>query len=214
MGFLDHSTNNIIIDAVLTDLGRQKLAAGNLSSDFVVSYAFADDEVDYTMIKKYGTIVGKEKIEKNTPVFEASTNAEFGIQYYLSTSSNPIVAQPTVNATVSNSTLSSGSLKTVLTISLTDTQNILAGIAYSVTYDSRYLAPIGNYQPTESHNAAYRRIIEVESSNKEDQTITFSRAASGQTILNRISQTQINTQIKIEADNGITDGVSIIVNYS
>ena len=26
MGFLDHSTNNIIVDAVLTDLGRQSLA--------------------------------------------------------------------------------------------------------------------------------------------------------------------------------------------
>ena len=27
MGFLDHSTNNIIVDAVLTDKGRQNLAA-------------------------------------------------------------------------------------------------------------------------------------------------------------------------------------------
>ena len=26
MGFLDHSTNNIIVDAVLTDVGREKLA--------------------------------------------------------------------------------------------------------------------------------------------------------------------------------------------
>ena len=29
MGFLDHSTNNIIVDAVLTDIGRQKLAAND-----------------------------------------------------------------------------------------------------------------------------------------------------------------------------------------
>ena len=52
MGFLDHSTNNIIVDAVLTDVGREKLAAATSSENFVASYAFADDEIDYTMIKK------------------------------------------------------------------------------------------------------------------------------------------------------------------
>ena len=82
MGFLDHSTNNIIVDAVLTDVGREKLAAATTAENFIASYAFADDEVDYTLIKKYGTIVGKEKIEKNTPVFEASTNAELGAVSY------------------------------------------------------------------------------------------------------------------------------------
>ena len=60
MGFLDHSTNNIIVDAVLTDVGREKLASATASENFVAAYAFADDEIDYTMIKKYGTIVGKE----------------------------------------------------------------------------------------------------------------------------------------------------------
>ncbi len=59
MGFLDHSTNNIIIDAVLTDRGRELLAK-NDGSFRVVRYAFADDEVDYTIIKKFGRTVGKE----------------------------------------------------------------------------------------------------------------------------------------------------------
>ena len=31
MGFLDHSTNNIIVDAVLTDTGREFLAANKIS---------------------------------------------------------------------------------------------------------------------------------------------------------------------------------------
>ena len=118
MGFLDHSTNNIIVDAVLTDVGREKLAAATSSENFVASYAFADDEIDYTMIKKYGTIVGKEKIEKNTPVFEAITNAELGVKYFLSTSANPIVAQPTMAATLTNSTVNRTNLETSLTISL------------------------------------------------------------------------------------------------
>ena len=70
MGWLDHSTNNIILDAVLTDYGRQQLAFAN-SSFNITHYALGDDEVDYKIIKKYGRAVGKEKIEKNTPIFEA-----------------------------------------------------------------------------------------------------------------------------------------------
>ena len=61
MGFLDHSTNNIIIDAVLTDKGRERLARNN-GTFRIVHYGFADDEVDYTLIKKFGRTVGKEKI--------------------------------------------------------------------------------------------------------------------------------------------------------
>ena len=72
MGFLDHTTNNIIVDAVLTDEGRKKLASAKGLS--IIKYAFADTEVDYTLLKKYGEIVGREKIEKNTPIYEASTS--------------------------------------------------------------------------------------------------------------------------------------------
>lgn len=71
MGFLDHTTNNIIVDAVLTDEGRKKLASADGLN--IRMYAFADTEVDYSLLLKYGEVVGKEKIEKNTPIFEANT---------------------------------------------------------------------------------------------------------------------------------------------
>lgn len=72
MGFLDHSTNNIIVDAVLTDTGREFLAANK--GDFKIAFfSLSDDEVDYTIIEKFGRSVGKEKIIKNTPIFEAQT---------------------------------------------------------------------------------------------------------------------------------------------
>ena len=64
MGFLDHSTNNIIIDAVLTDQGR-KLLAENQGAFKISFFSLADDEVDYTTIRKFGRTVGKEKISKN-----------------------------------------------------------------------------------------------------------------------------------------------------
>ena len=79
MGFLDNSTNNVIVDAVLTDYGRELLAQ-NDGSFSIVKFAFGDDEVDYSTIKKFGRTVGKEKIEKNTPVFEAQTKSKFGFE--------------------------------------------------------------------------------------------------------------------------------------
>ena len=74
MGFLANDTNNIILDAVLTNEGRKRLAANNGSFQ-VTHFVFGDDEVDYKIIQKYGRTVGKEKVEKNTPVLEALTNA-------------------------------------------------------------------------------------------------------------------------------------------
>ena len=52
MGFLDHSTNNIIVDAVLTDAGRLSLAR-NDGSFQVFQFALGDDEVDYEIIEQY-----------------------------------------------------------------------------------------------------------------------------------------------------------------
>ena len=80
MGFLDNSNANIIVDAVLTDLGRRLLAA-NDNSFSIRRFSLADDEVDYGIITQFGLSVGKEKIEKNTPVFEAQTNADLALKY-------------------------------------------------------------------------------------------------------------------------------------
>ena len=50
MGFLDQSTNNIILDAVLTDKGREFLSRNDGSFN-IAKFAFGDDEVDYTIIE-------------------------------------------------------------------------------------------------------------------------------------------------------------------
>ena len=88
MGFLDHSTNNIIVDAVLTDIGRQMLAA-NDGSFRINQFALGDDEIDYGIIKKFGRNVGQEKIEKNTPVMEALTRSNLSVKHKLVSISNP-----------------------------------------------------------------------------------------------------------------------------
>jgi len=88
MGWLDNSTNNLILDACLTDVGRQFLAR-NDGSFAVHKYALGDDEVNYGIITKYGRTVGAEKIEKNTPIFEALTNQAIAQKYRLISVSNP-----------------------------------------------------------------------------------------------------------------------------
>jgi len=97
MGFLDNTTSNIILDAVLTDVGRQFLAR-NDGSFSVFQFGMGDDEVDYGLIKKYGRTVGKEKIQKNTPVFEALTNQDYALKYHLVMINNQgLTYLPTIN---------------------------------------------------------------------------------------------------------------------
>ncbi len=88
MGLLDNTSNTIIIDAVLTDLGRQLLAKNDGSFN-ISKFALGDDEIDYNIIEKYGIDIGSEKIEKNTPVFEALTNQNQAQKYKLISISNP-----------------------------------------------------------------------------------------------------------------------------
>ena len=97
MGFLDHSTNNIIVDAVLTEKGRKALANGTFNVD---KFSLSDDEVDYTIIQKFGRTVGKEKIIKNTPIFEAHTNSDLAQKHrILTVADQTVLFMPTVSVT-------------------------------------------------------------------------------------------------------------------
>ena len=92
MGFLDHSTNNIIVDAVLTDTGREFLAANK--GDFRIAFfSLSDDEIDYTIIEKFGRTVGKEKIIKNTPIFEAQTQSSIAQKHRMLSLPDPTVVR-------------------------------------------------------------------------------------------------------------------------
>ena len=137
MGFLQGDTNNIIIDAVLTDTGRQFLAR-NDGSFSTIKFAFGDDEVDYSMIQKYGRTVGKEKVEKNTPIFEALTNGNLAQKYKCIAVSNPnLVRLPSLSlqsgasSTTGYVQLSSGGTSGRRFQSLTIEQTILNEVAIS-----------------------------------------------------------------------------------
>ena len=116
MGFLDHTTNNIVIDAVLTERGRELLAK-NDGSFRIDGFAFGDDEVDYSNIIKYGINIGKEKIEKNTPIFEAQTNENHALKY-------------------NNITLSSSNIRILYIPVLKEYEGLTAGTPIQLTSNS------------------------------------------------------------------------------
>ena len=74
MGFLDNS-GDIILDAVLTDLGRKRLAEGNGRFN-ITQFALSDDEIDYGLYDKNHPS-GSAYYDINilqTPVLESFTN--------------------------------------------------------------------------------------------------------------------------------------------
>ena len=74
MAFLDNS-GDIILDAVLTDTGRMRLAKGD-GSFRIVKFALSDDEIDYTTFNKThasGSAYFDLEILQ-TPILEAFTN--------------------------------------------------------------------------------------------------------------------------------------------
>mgnify|MGYP003657182620 FL=1 len=81
MAFLDNS-GDIILDAVLTDLGRKRMAEGNFK---ITQFALGDDEIDYRIYNKNhpsGSAYYDLEILQ-TPVLEAFASANANINYGL-----------------------------------------------------------------------------------------------------------------------------------
>jgi hypothetical protein len=81
MGFLDNS-GDIILDAVLTDLGRKRMADGNFR---IAKFALGDDEIDYTLYNAdhpSGSAYYDLEILQS-PVMEAATRQASSIKYGL-----------------------------------------------------------------------------------------------------------------------------------
>jgi len=94
MAFLDNS-GDIIMDAVLTDLGRRRMAAGNFR---ITKFALGDDEIDYTLYKR-DHISGSAYTDLEilqTPIFEAFSKSSAGINYGLTTMNNNVLYMPEI----------------------------------------------------------------------------------------------------------------------
>jgi hypothetical protein len=216
MGFLDHSTNNIILDAVLTDEGRKALANGNFS---VFKFAFGDDEVNYGIIRKYGIQVGKEKIEKNTPVFEAITNQGYSQKYRLvSVSNSNLIYFPKLSLTTPTSPVAlkkSSNTETESTVTITQTKSNNSGQLESDLVDSFFIVEMNNlfieipgmtFEFADSQNRAVYNINNpvVESSGLSSATFTVRIKPTVSSETFSIWGTPIKTYIKVTGGNSGT----------
>jgi len=97
MGFLDNS-GDIILDAVLTDIGRKRMAEGNFR---IVKYSPGDDEIDYSLYNANhpsGSAYYDLEILQS-PVMEAATKQASSIKYgLLSITRTDILFMPTLKA--------------------------------------------------------------------------------------------------------------------
>ena len=125
MGFLDNS-GDIILDAVLTETGRKRLATGNFS---VTKYALGDDEIDYKLYQK-NNVSGSAYYDleiMQTPVLEAFTQRNANINFGLVTIPSPnILYMPSITRN-----------EKIPSISVCDKDNVIyLAVKDGVTYDA------------------------------------------------------------------------------
>jgi hypothetical protein len=187
MGFLIQDTNNIIVDAVLTNYGRRSLAR-NDGSFSIQKFAFGDDEVDYTLIKKFGRTIGKEKIEKNTPVYEALTTGDYAQKYKLLFISDPNLAflpsislvSPATDITLTIGKKQSQSLTIEQALANNDTISTgLLDLSYTIEINNLFLQIDGVRPVSLSPNnlATYSVLATGRQSNIQGTSLNFSLSA-------------------------------------
>ena len=75
MAFQDNS-GDIILDVVLTDEGRRRLAPGG-GQFSITKFALGDDEINYSLFDKTATTALQDLTILQTPILEAFTNNTF-----------------------------------------------------------------------------------------------------------------------------------------
>ena len=129
MGYLDNTS--VTVDAVLTKLGRQRLAEGNLD---ITKFALADDEVNYALYDtshNLGTAYYGEAIER-MPLLEAFTNDSQALTNKLVTLPKNTQILPVVTTAQSSVSLTNPGQSVIIT---PQTLNITGGNSggYTVT---------------------------------------------------------------------------------
>lgn len=122
MGYLDNSS--VTVDAILTNKGRQILAAGGQLN--ITKFALSDDEVDYDLwnpahtlgTNYYGAVI------ENMPVLEALPDESQMMRYKLVTLPKNVIGIPVISVTPS--AVSFTSLKQEITIT-PSTLNLAGG---------------------------------------------------------------------------------------
>lgn len=187
MGFLDNS-GDIILDAVLTDLGRKRLAEGN--GRFNISkFALGDDEIDYSLYDKNNSS-GSAYYDINilqTPVLEAFTNNMSSMKSrLLSYSRNDLLYLPVIltNTTAGGQPFYTGLNSYIVLVDQT-TVNTVAGEGTNALA----AGILNGFRPSEGANYV-----------EADQGLDTTELSSDQTLA-QVDDQLVETQYFVQIDN-------------
>jgi hypothetical protein len=182
MGYLNNTS--VIVDAILTDKGRQLLAQ-NDGSFQITQFALSDDEVDYTLYnpnQPSGSAFYGEAIE-NMPIVQAFPEANQIMKYKLITLPRGTAKLPVVTVGYNTIILKQGS-----SLSLTpQTLNYLG--ATSTFEQSGYVATIGDVRTMSAFNGV----------GINTTSATALNATGTTTVGTNVSKTVIGTTINLTA---------------
>ena len=105
MGYLDNTT--VTVDAILTNKGREILAAGGRLN--IVKFALSDDEIDYDLWNPAHTLGTNfyGKVIEDMPVLEALPDETQMLRYKLITLPKDVIGIPVISVTPSAVTFTS-----------------------------------------------------------------------------------------------------------
>lgn len=182
MGYLNNTS--VIVDAILTDKGRQLLAQ-NDGSFQITQFSLSDDEVDYTLYnpnQPSGSAFYGEAIE-NMPIVQAFPEANQIMKYKLITLPRGTAKLPVVTVGYNTIILKQGS-----SLSLTpQTLNYLG--ATSTFEQSGYVATIGDVRTMSAFNGV----------GINTTSATALNATGTTTVGTNVSKTVIGTSINLTA---------------
>ena len=182
MGYLNNTS--VVVDAILTDKGRQLLAQ-NDGSFQITQYSLSDDEVDYTLYNPNhpsGSAFYGEAIE-NMPIIQAFPEANEIMKYKLITLPRGTAKLPVVTVGYNTIVLKQGS-----SLSLTpQTLNYLG--ATSTFEQSGYVATIGDVRTMSAFNGVGINTVNATALNATGTT----------TVGTNVSKTVIGTSINLTA---------------
>ena len=182
MGYLNNTS--VVVDAILTDKGRQLLAQ-NDGSFQITQFSLSDDEVDYILYNPNhpsGSAFYGEAIE-NMPIIQAFPEANEIMKYKLITLPRGTAKLPVVTVGYSTIILKQGS-------SLSLTPQTLNYLGATSTYEqSGYVATIGDVRTMSAFNG-----VGINTANA-----TALNATGVTTVGTNVSKTVIGTTINLTA---------------
>ena len=197
MGFQDNS-GDIILDVVLTDEGRRRLARGD-GSFSVVKFALGDDEINYELYNATASSALQDLSILQTPVLEAFTNNRSSLKSRLITLTNNnllYLPQLILNENSNN-----------LKVQRTATTN-LSSESFLIAVNSETQQNLESFS-TVSHNFINGSVITTAEENhiRVDQGLLTNKLSA----INQLSSELLEQQYTIEIDNRlgmITDPVA------